>query len=365
MAKKAKNQMSFTKANIRELILKNNGTRKEYKDSKQSHLFVGINKTQATFYVRKRITQGKHPKKFIIGSFDPNNSFTSLSIEQVRKEAAKICGAIALGRDPLDSKKSTPNTITLKELFEKFMKEHAEPSNKEKTNKVYRSMFEKRLKPLHNKRIKDIKREHLAEIHNSIASEGSLYMANRVLKFAKTMFNRAIDWELSEKNPAMRIKPRTETKRQVLVEDSEMPCFLKAVYLELNSDIKDFILLSLFTGARRETTLSMRWEHVDFKRKIWETPTGKNKKPQRMYLCNQAVDILKSRKQNQLALKDNAFVFPSPKSKLKYLRDPKRGWERILASAGITRNIRIHDLRRTFASNLGRILKSDIMVKKL
>jgi integrase len=49
----------------------------------------------------------------------------------------------------------------------------------------------------------------------------------------------------------------------------EMPRFFKALAEEENHAARDYILMSLLTGARKSNVLAMRWEEVNFSLKEW------------------------------------------------------------------------------------------------
>ncbi len=109
--------------------------------------------------------------------------------------------------------------------------------------------------------------------------------------------------------------------------------------------MRDYVKLSLFTGARRSNVQSMKWSDINLDRAEWRIEKTKNGKPQTVTLSVEAIEILRRRQVNaELSL----FVFPG-RGESGHLMEPKAGWDRILARAGI-QNLRLHDLRRTFGS---------------
>ncbi len=89
----------------------------------------------------------------------------------------------------------------------------------------------------------------------------------------------------------------------------------------------------------------MKWEQINLPRKEWRIPETKNGTPQTITLPKEALKMLKKRRNR---LQNHYYVFPGNGNK-GHLIDPKRGWQRILAHAGI-QDLRIHDLRRTLGS---------------
>ena len=131
--------------------------------------------------------------------------------------------------------------------------------------------------------------------------------------------------------------------RDRFLEADELPRFFKSLSDEENHTLRDYVLISLLTGARRANVLSMRWKQVHLERGYWNIPETKNGTSQRVVLVPAAVDILRKRQEN-----GSEFVFPGS-DPVKHLVDPKRGWKRILQRANIS-NLRIHDLRRSLGS---------------
>lgn len=147
-----------------------------------------------------------------------------------------------------------------------------------------------------------------------------------------------------DKNPAIGIKRNKEKSRDRFIQGDEFPRFFQSLGEEQNETIRDYILMSLLTGARRANVLSMRWKDINFDRAEWRIEETKNGTSQTIALSPEAIEVLLNRKPNGEA----EFVFPGP-GKKGHLMEPRKGWERILARAGIE-NLRIHDLRRTLGS---------------
>jgi integrase len=120
---------------------------------------------------------------------------------------------------------------------------------------------------------------------------------------------------------------------------------MEALEVEPNRDMRDFFLMCLYTGARKSSVLSMKWEDIDFSIKEWRIPDTKNGEPVRIPLIKEALEIL----DNRSWLKDSMpWVFPGH-GKSGHLENIRGAWKRILDRAGL-KNLRIHDLRRTLAS---------------
>jgi integrase len=130
------------------------------------------------------------------------------------------------------------------------------------------------------------------------------------------------------------------------MDGTELPKFFKALAEESNGTIRDYIFVSLLTGARRSNVQEMEWKEIDWDRAEWLIPAEKAKadEPLRIALHPAALEILLRRKASSMS----DWVFPGA-GKTGHLVEPKSAWKRILARAGLT-DLRLHDLRRTLGS---------------
>ena len=104
----------------------------------------------------------------------------------------------------------------------------------------------------------------------------------------------------------------------------------------------DIIRLLLLTGCRKGEILNLRWQEVDGSLlHLSDSKTG----PRTVYLNDQARDIIECQPRGQSAL-----VFPSPRDPSRPVAPSLSLWYTIRSRAGI-RDVRLHDLRHTFASH--------------
>nr|WP_253307700.1 site-specific integrase [Rickettsia endosymbiont of Ceutorhynchus assimilis] len=114
--------------------------------------------------------------------------------------------------------------------------------------------------------------------------------------------------------------------------------------------MKDYVYISLYTGARKSNVLSMEWKEINLTDKTWYIPAHKSKNgiPHLLPLTEKAIEILSKRKKEKK--NNNKWVFPSPrKSKSGHFEEPQKSWHKIRQKAGIP-DVRIHDIRRTTGS---------------
>ena len=96
-------------------------------------------------------------------------------------------------------------------------------------------------------------------------------------------------------NPAVGVKKFKEISRDRFLHPDELPSFFESLEVEENDTIRDYIYVSILTGARKTNVLAMRWENINFDRQEWLIPEKKNEEPLRIPLIPRVIDILRSR----------------------------------------------------------------------
>lgn len=321
-----KNTFNFTEAAIKKLPLPKS-SRQYYKDGKEKGLSLYITATgNITFFVRKRV-HGKD-ERIILGNFP------DLKVEQARKNALKTKATIADGKNPNEEKQKLSQDITFGEMFNQFMERYSKKFKRSwkyderEVNKFLSHWFKKKSMQISNQEIR--------RLHESIYSENGLYQANRLLERIRAIYNKSIEWGWEGANPALGIKKYKEKSRDRFLQADELPHLFQALAEETNTIARDYILISLLTGARKSNVLSMRWSEVNLNNKTWRIPETKNGESLTLPLMDQAVDILLQRKKlnNDVAGNNNFFIFPGT-GKDGHLADPKKSWKRICMSATI------------------------------
>jgi integrase len=336
----AEKKFNFTKAALDSLSLPSSGQRATYHDAKTNGLQIRVTPNGVkTFSVFRRIKNG-NPERVTLGRYP------DMSIEQARKESARINALIAEGINPNSDTRALKTETTLQELFDEFLKHRRNKRGaylSEKTKRSYRYDFGLYLSKWGKRQLSKFKDSDFVKLHTEIGKEHPI-TANRVIAMASSLFSYAAEHKLFRgENPAQGIKKFPETKRDRFLQSDELPAFFQALAEEPNDTLRDYFLLSLLTGARRSNVQEMQWQQIHFDRAEWRIPTTKNGEPQIVTLTPEAVEILRSRKGC-----DPKWVFPGTGA-TGHLVEPKKAWKRVLDRAGID-NLRIHDLRRTLGS---------------
>lgn len=104
--------------------------------------------------------------------------------------------------------------------------------------------------------------------------------------------------------------------------------------------------LLLLTGGRKSEILKARWENVRLDQRLLTVPLSKSGRPRHILLSEAAIKVLRVLPRTL----GNPWLFPGH-APGKPLSDIYRFWNELRRSLGLA-DVRIHDLRHTFASFL-------------
>jgi integrase len=274
---------------------------------------------------------------------------TVLTCEQARTRAITIIAAAKGGDDPAARRDADRRTATVKELADRFDKEHVSLRIKESTAKGYRRLLQLTILPaLGRHRVTEVTRADIAKLHHDLRHIP--YEANRCLEVISKMFSLAEMWGLRPdgSNPRKHIKKYAEEKRERFLSPAELKRVgeilreMESEGIELPSAIAATRLLIL-TGCRLSEIMTLQWEHVDFPGKALRLPDSKTG-AKVVHLGQPAIDVLE--KIGQVETNPWVIVGTLPGARL---TDLQPFWQRVRARAGLN-DVRIHDLRHTFAS---------------
>lgn len=354
-----------------------------------------------TFAVQYRTKEGRK-------GWYPIGRFGVLTLDQARDEARKILLQVAQGQDPSAKLRVDRDAMTVSELVEKFITDHAS-TKADRTRVEYARLMRSFLVPrLGSRKVKSVGSGDIADLLTSIKRETPT-QANRVLAVARKMFNLAELWELrdrgsnpmighalSEENARERRMVEAEVRAlgEILQEVSELQAPAEVEGATLQPETHHFIAaikLYLLAGFRKEELLCLRWAWVDLDKGVVVIPpefhkTGrKTKKPRLVYLCPEAVALLRALPrfdEDEDAEGYNPYIIAGryKGTPLVQLWDP---WRRVrkavtdrakheakkhkkkTAPAVNIEDVTIHDLRRTFASVAADLGHPELIIKAM
>lgn len=282
---------------------------------------------------------------------------TVLTCEQARNRAISIVAAARNGADPAAERDAGRRAITVKELAERFDKEHIAIRVKASTAKEYRRNLERFILPtLGHLKVTGITRADVAKFHHDLrhipyqANRCLPYQANRCLEVVSKMFSLAEMWGLRPDgtNPRKHIRKYPEEKRERFLSAAELRRIgevlreMEAEGIELPSAILAARLLIL-TGCRLNEIMTSKWAYVDLAERVLRLPDSKSG-AKIVHLGQPAAELLRDAQR----IDSNPWVIAGTLPGRR-LSDLQPFWQRVRARAGV-KDVRIHDLRHTFAS---------------
>ncbi|WP_315754632.1 MULTISPECIES: site-specific integrase [unclassified Bradyrhizobium] len=284
--------------------------------------------------------------------------------EKARKEAKRLLGLVAEGKDPAAERELL--TLQTADTFRKVAGEYLKAAEQKQRPRTY-SEIERYLldvwKSLHPLPVSQISRRHVAVRINEIATDNGPVTAARARSALSAMFNWAIREGLEiPANPVLGTnRPAAPKSRERVLTDAE----LAEIWTGLeDDDYGRIVKLLILTAQRRDEVGGMRWAEIDCSRRLWTIPGSrtKNHREHALPLTEAAMMLLPAIPGSR----EHVFG-DGPRRK----GDPPRGFsgwskskaaldERLLAKrkerAGVGETVApmtewwVHDLRRTAAT---------------
>ena len=322
-----------------------------YRDSQLRGFGLRVGKNSKVYYAEAKVND-----KTVRVTIGHHGLFTA---EQARLAARSILGMMARGINPNDVDKARKaKSVTLSEVYQSYLV--ARSSLKPRTIYDYDRFMKTHYLDWNNKPITEITKDMIERKHRDIG-ERSEAQANLSMRFMRALFNFAIgQYEDSSGNPTISdnpVKRISQTRawyrvdrRQTVIKPHDLHEWFKAVYalptLSNGSNreaVRDYLLLLIFTGLRREEGLALQWRDIDFKAKTLTIPDPKNRQAHTLPLTEFLFDLLKNRHNNNL--EGSEFVFAGRGIK-GYMDDPNKQMKLVIEASGVS--FTPHDLRRTF-----------------
>lgn len=283
----------------------------------------------------RRMTLGVHG-----GGFTP---------VQARQVVIKVHGQVMSGIDPAAERDKAKDGKTMAELLAKFDRDHVSVNVKPKTADDYRRTIKLHILPkLQHMLVEQVTRQDIARLHH--AMRDTPYAANRVVATLSKFFNwcEKFGYRAEYSNPCRHVDKFKEKKRQrYLSNDEQIRLGETLTQFEKEKLISPYAIAAIrllsLTGARLGEILSLKWDYVNWDSRTLDLPDSKTG-AKTIYLNDPAKDILT----NIIRQADNPYVICGavPGERIVNLQ---KSWRRVRARAGLD-DVRLHDLRHTFAS---------------
>lgn len=183
---------------------------------------------------------------------------------------------------------------------------------------------------------------------------------NRALVLIHYAYKLAHKWSepgvsLNSFNGVRYLKNDNRIERYLSAEESSQ--LLQSLRCSHNPMLPMIISFLIYTGARKREVLDAKWSDIDWTQKSWKISKNKSNKIRHVPLSLGAIDTLTQVRAHNMFDENCEYIFANPKT-LKPFTSFFVSWDAARKRAGLA-NLRVHDLRHSFASflvNAGRSL---------
>lgn len=294
-----------------------------------------------TYYYRYSLKGTTHQKKIA--------STTYMNVNKAREVVKELKASKELDVTISLSPAKSREVITLGQFFNEQYSPYIKASKR--SYKDYNAFFNNHILPLwSNTPMNEITSPMISKKHLSFIQAGrQAASANKFLKILSYAYNLALLWEVDGlvENPVPKVKKfKLQNTMDRYLSKEETQRLLASATLSKSLHMKHIIEFLLLTGARRAEVLSAQWSHIDLHAKLWSIPITKAGKVRHIPITQQLQHLIES-----IPQATSKYIFYAPNDPKKHLVSIYGPWNAIRKRAGLE-DVRIHDLRHTFASTL-------------
>jgi integrase len=301
-----------------------------------------VKPTGVKSYIIQYRTRTGTSRRMTIGQHDV------LTAEEARKEAKIQLGRAAKGDDPAADKADARDGLSFAAFTERYLSDHAATKKKPSSVRMDRINLKKHILPvLGRKRLDTLGRADAIRLHHSMRDRPGA--ANRCLALLSKMMNLAERWgeRPDGSNPCRHVEKYRENKRDRFLFADEL-ARLGAACQRCEQDgticqsFLALVRLLIFTGARLSEIQKAKWDWVDFRSGVLRLPDSKTG-AKTIMLPAPALDVLS----RLVRVEGNPYIITGENNR--YLVNVWKQWAALREMAGL-KNVRLHDLRHSFAS---------------
>ena len=288
----------------------------------------------------------------------------AITADEARRQAARIIARIKAWDDPAATALILP--VTVAELAERYLEEHVAVRCKPGTQVLYRAAVRQYIVPaLGETPVSTVRREQVVALHHALRE--TPYAANRAVHLLARILDVAEDEGLRPRgagNPCRSIEKFRERPHDRFLSEDELRRLGRVLEAAAGGGggaspaAVAAIRLLVLTGCRRSEILGLRWEHVGLEAgelRLPDTKTGARVVP----LSTAAAEVIAELPR----VPGNPWVIAGRKTGAP-LRNLQYPWEILRARAGL-KDVRLHDLRHSFASRALALGESLSMIGEL
>ncbi len=298
-------------------------------------------KGRKVYLIQYRI--GKRSRRITLGTHGV------LTAEEARQKAKVALGLVSSGTDPAKERDDAKASVPIKDLIDKFDVSHLSLRVKKETAKDYHRIFEKYVLPrFKHVSIGDITKQDMLKLHHDMRK--TPYRANRVMAMLSKFFNwcEQHGYRAEYSNPVRHVQKYKEHARQRYLSTEEQKRLGEALNKAEKENIAtsyavNALRLLILTGARLREITHLKWKYVNTERGTLDLPDSKTG-AKTIYLNAAAKDVL-----SKIVKQENNPYVICGLVEGQALVNLQKPWARIRTLAKLE-DVRIHDLRHTFAS---------------
>lgn len=341
------NRIKLTETLVRNMTREDAG-REYVPDSMQAGLFLRIRESgHKTYYVRKRVPGSKRRISEKIGA-----PFEGMTLAQARQKAAKV---IYGGEERVKEQ-------SLDDMFEVWKVDAGlpkDPKDRTQYQKDCVRYFENSIRTHFKlKPVTAIDQYEVKAWFNK-QDRSKVHTVNRARSMLSKLLTIAMTKGLIRMNPVSAVKPLPEEARTRVFNQGEQYDVWAAIdSIEGKSPTSAVNALRcvMLMPMRDGEILQMRWDQFDFDQGFWYLPKSmrKGNVGQTAPLTGEFAAFIQG-----LPKTSEEWVFPAPKDNTKSLEYSvlRRAWEKVKP----TPDSRMHDFRRTIATDAVRALRGDLV----
>lgn len=297
-----------------------------------------------TYYLRFRQLDGRQLELKL-------GTPTELTVDGARRLARDALAEVREGRRPTEERRAMRQACTLADLSREHLERHA---SKKRSGGCDEANWRVHLLPALGAatKVAAVRHEDVAKWH---AGHRQPITANRALRTLSVAMRLAEQWgwRPHNSNPCKGVKPHKETARRRYLSQDELTRLRAALQqwetqgpLTMRWRFAQLVRLLLLTGARLREVMNAQWSEIDWARCVLVVPAERGKTgAAEIQLAPRAVEILRAL---EAAANGSRWVIPGETGD-RPLVGYRKLWLALLAQAGVS-DLRIHDLRHTFAS---------------
>lgn len=306
------------------------------------------------------------------------------TVTAAREEAQLLKREVDRGIDPLDQRAATRDAQTFADLARFYTENHL-PRLAPRNADDQRSMLTKLILPAWGARkVAEITPADVERLLDKIAlgrarpakakpatkprrprapTRPTPVRANRCGEVLRKMFTVAVTERMRADNPAAKFRKFPESAREAFLAPNEVVKLAAALERAEDQRAADVVRLCMLTGARLGEVRCARFEQFNLALGIWtkQAAQTKQRRVHRLPVSSDTVALVRARR--AAVGGDCPWLFPGDVEG-QPVQEIRRFWVRIKREAGLP-DIRIHDLRHTFASLLVNSGASLEMIGKL